>query len=235
MIRCNFRPALMLLGLLIASPAPALQVLDAREGETVLARIARKEITRVSVERARIRRVTGNAGELLIERDEERGEIYLRPAAPESTRPLNLFVSTDRGTIGLLLQPVDVPGDTIVIRQATAPAAARPERSARHVRQLKELLLVMAQDAVPEDMEVLDSGARMSLWSGTALTLHRVWLGQGVAGERFTLSNTGSQPLAIAERDFMRRGVMAVSLEHGQLAPGQSTTLFLIRERNGDD
>jgi conjugal transfer pilus assembly protein TraK len=231
----NCRLLLVAMLSLLADPAPALQVIDARDGETVLAKVSRKDLTRVSVERGRIRRVTASGGDLLIERDEERGEIFLRPAQPDAHRPIQLFVGTDRGTLGLLLQPVDVPGDTLLLRLPPAPGAARPERSARHVRALKDLLLVMAQDAAPEDMEVLDSGARMSLWSGTQLSLQRVWLGQGLAGERFVLTNIGTEPILLAERQFLRPGVMAVSIEQPKLPPGQSTALFLIRERRGDE
>ena len=48
-------------------PALALQTLDARDGETVLARISQKEITRIAFEKGRIRKVTGNAGEFVLE------------------------------------------------------------------------------------------------------------------------------------------------------------------------
>jgi conjugal transfer pilus assembly protein TraK len=69
------KPSLVLAPLLLAlsSPASALQILDARDGETVLARIAQKEVTRIAFERSRIRKVTGNAGEFVLEKDEDKG------------------------------------------------------------------------------------------------------------------------------------------------------------------
>ena len=59
----NSSPSLFLLPLLLAlsSPASALQILDAKDGETVLGKISQKEVTRISVERGRIRKVTDNA------------------------------------------------------------------------------------------------------------------------------------------------------------------------------
>jgi len=106
---------LLLLALAASQPALALQVVDARDGETVLAKVSRKEVTRISVERGRIRKVTGNAGEFVLEKDDEKGQVFIRPVSPDSTKPINLFVSTERSTIGLLLQPVDTPSDAIVI------------------------------------------------------------------------------------------------------------------------
>ncbi len=83
----NSSPSLLLLPLLLAlsSPASALQILDAKDGETVLGKISQKEVTRISVERGRIRKVTGNTGEFVLEKDEDKGQIFIRPVSPDST------------------------------------------------------------------------------------------------------------------------------------------------------
>ncbi|MBP5990771.1 MAG: type-F conjugative transfer system secretin TraK [Piscinibacter sp.] len=228
---------LLLLALAASQPAQALQVVDARDGETVLAKVSRKEVTRISVDRGRIRKVTGNAGEFVLEKDGEKGQVFIRPAAPDSTKPINLFVSTERSTIGLLLQPVDTPSDAIVIREArdAATGPARIERSGRHVRTMKNLLLAMAEDALPDDMEVREPGRELTLWPGARLTLQRQWLGAGVVGEKYQLLNTGASTLDLAERDLYKRGVMAVSVEQAALRSGETTQLFVIRERRADD
>ena len=232
--------SLLLLALatsLAAQPAQALQVVDARDGETVLAKVSRKEVTRISIERGRIRKVTGNAGEFVLEKDDEKGQVVIRPVSPDSTKPINLFVSTERSTIGLLLQPVDTPSDAIVIREArdAVTGPARIERSGRHVRTMKNLLLAMAEDALPDDMEVREPGRELTLWPGARLTLQRQWLGSGVVGEKYQLVNTGASTLDLAERDLFKRGVMAVSVEQAPLRPGETTQLFVIRERRADD
>jgi conjugal transfer pilus assembly protein TraK len=222
---------------LASQPALALQVVDARDGETVLAKVSRKEVTRISVDRGRIRKVTGNAGEFVLEKDDEKGQVFIRPVSPDSTKPINLFVSTERSTIGLLLQPVDTPSDAIVIREArdAATGPVRIERSGRHVRTMKNLLLAMAEDALPDDMEVREPGREMALWPGTRLTLQRLWLGAGVVGEKYQLVNAGPTALDLAERQLFKSGVMAVSVEQTSLRPGEATQLFVIRERRVDD
>ncbi|WP_374617042.1 type-F conjugative transfer system secretin TraK [Thauera aminoaromatica] len=228
---------LLLLALAASQPALALQVVDARDGETVLAKVSRKEVTRISIERGRIRKVTGNAGEFVLEKDDEKGQIFIRPTAPDSTKPINLFVSTERSTIGLLLQPVDIPSDAIVIRDArdATTEPSRIERSGRHVRTMKNLLLAMAEDALPDDMEVREPGRDLALWPGARLTLQRQWLGSSVVGEKYLLTNAGAAALELVERDLFKRGVMALSIEQASLRPGESTQLFVIRERRTDD
>jgi conjugal transfer pilus assembly protein TraK len=238
--KSNLSPSfawLLLLALAASQPALALQVVDARDGETVLAKVSRKEVTRISIERGRIRKVTGNAGEFVLEKDDDKGQVFIRPVSTDSTKPINLFVSTERSTIGLLLQPVDIPSDAIVIREARDATAepSRIERSGRHVRTMKNLLLAMAEDALPDDMEVREPGRDLALWPGARLTLQRQWLGSSVVGEKYQLTNAGAAALELAERDLFKRGVMALSIEQASLRPGESTQLFVIRERRADD
>jgi conjugal transfer pilus assembly protein TraK len=65
--------------------------------------------------------------------------------------------------------------------------------------------------------------------------LQRQWLGAGVVGEKYQLLNTSASTLDLAERDLFKRGVMAVSVEQAALRPGETTQLFVIRERRADD
>lgn len=237
MIRLRASQAPLLLLLALSLPAAALQIVDARDGETVFAKISQKEVTRISVERGRIRKVTGNAGEFVLEKDEDKGQVFLRPTQSDSTKPINVFVTSDRGTVALLLQPVDSPSDTIVIREGrgAGPTPSQSERSGRHVRTVKNLLLAMATDALPEDMEIREPNRELALWPGLRMTLQRVYLGSGVVGEKYQLANVGKADLTLIETDLYKSGVIAVSLEQRTLHAGESTNLFVIRERNTND
>ena len=56
-----------------------------------------------------------NEGQLFLEKDDHTGAVYVRPV--DTTRPVNVFVTADSGrTYALVLQPVDMPADTIVVR-----------------------------------------------------------------------------------------------------------------------
>lgn len=223
--------------LLLAEPAAALQIVDARDGETALAKVSRQEVTRIAFERGRIRRITGNTGEFVLEKDDEQGQLFVRPIDPASTKPVNLFLSTDKSTVALLLQPVDMPSDSIVIRQARAASDAPPrlESASRHVRMVKNLLLALAQDALPEDMEVREVARELLLWPDTRFVLRRSLVGAAVVAEKFELTNLASTRLELAESDLFKRGVMGVSIERPTLASGESTPVFVIRERRSDD
>ena len=228
---------LPLLPLLLGDPAHALQIVDAQDGQTALGKLSRKEVTRIAFERGRVRKVTGSAGEFVLEKDDEKGQIFIRPMDPQSTKPINLFLTSDRGTVALLLQPVDIPSDSILIREPRERSAAptRLEASGRHVRTLKNLLLALADDALPDDMQALEPARDIALWPGTRLSLQRVLQGTGVVGEKYQLTNISDTDLVVAETALFKSGVMAVSVEQPSLRPGEATNLFVIRERKSDD
>ena len=248
-----------------AGSAHALQVIEARDGVTVQASVSLKEPTRIKVEGAAITDVFGNvyssncaqsapasggapqpapavnpAGEIALECDRDKGEIFIKPIG-QGAKPINLFVSTSLATYTLLLSRVDMPADTIVIKDRSAsakragPDADRfPARSGSHVRALKAMLVALASDQAPSDMRVEEVGRPLQLWKEARLTLMRVLEGRGMIGEVYILTNVSSQPMVLAEEEFDRDGdrVLGVAIEHHNLRPGDSTNVYVLRAGN---
>lgn len=256
-----------LAGALTSQSAYALQVLDARDGVAIEAILSIKEPTRIRIEGAPITDVFGNihssncgspaaaspganivapaanpGGEIVLECDRDKGEIYIRPVG-DSTKPVNLFVSSAQATYTLVLRRSDTPADTIVIRDRTvrqaAPSLAANSGplgpSANHVRAMKALLVAMASDRVPADMRVEEVNRPLQLWAEARLSLMRRYEGRGLLGEKYLLQNTSSAVMVLAEQEFDREDsadggqVVGVAVENHNLRPGESTNVFVIR------
>jgi conjugal transfer pilus assembly protein TraK len=250
---------------LISGSAHALQLVEARDGVTVEATISIKEPTRIRIEGTQITDVFGNiyssncgaaapapgapglatgspvnpSGELVLECDRDKGEIYVRPVG-SSSKPVNLFVSSATATYTLLLRRADMPADTIVIRdktprQAKADAGASAHgpagRSANHIRSLKALLLAMASDRVPSDVRVEELNRPVQIWVEAKLSLMRLYEGRGLIGEKYLLTNVSNETMVLAEQEFDREdgNVVAVAIENHNLRPGESTSVYVIR------
>ena len=185
------------------------------------------------------------AGEIVIECDRDKGEIYVRPVG-EGKKPINLFVSSARGTYTLLLRRADTPADTIVIRDKTPKAfratganqaAAGP--SPNPIRAMKALLVAMASDRVPADVQVEEVHRAIQLWTEVHFSLVRQYEGRGLIGEKFLLQNVGTEPMVLAEQEFDRPGselsgeVAGIAIEHHNLRPGESTSVYVIRRGGG--
>src|SRR6202140_988524 len=175
-LRPRFLQPMLASALLIsATPTLALQTIDARDGVSGGASIRLKEATRIKVDGSNIPEGFGNiyssncggvaavnrdagqplaainpTGEIVLECDKDKGEIYVKPVAA-GAKPVNLFISTARSTYTLILKRVDMPADTIVLKdRVSQQAATRLEHSGgtspSHVRSLKQMLTAMASD-----------------------------------------------------------------------------------------
>ncbi|MBN9205875.1 MAG: type-F conjugative transfer system secretin TraK [Methylibium petroleiphilum] len=266
-----------LIVLACTSASHALQIVDARDGVAVEAILSVKEPTRIRIEGAPITDVFGNihssscggsaagaagspgspvaplspvvnpAGEVVVECDRDKGEIYVRPVATASDgsaaagKPVNLFISSAHATYTLILRRADTPADTILIRDRSAPpAAAGPSStSAHHVRAMKALLVAMASDRVPPDVRVDELNQPVQLWAEARFALMRRYEGRGLSGEKYLLQNVSGAVMVLAEQEFDRPDskaggqVLGIAVEHHQLRPGESTSVYVIR-RGGE-
>lgn len=264
--------AALLVAALAGSPAHALQVLEARDGVAVEAILSIKEPTRIRIEGTPITDVFGNihssncgggspavpgagnaapavnpGGEIVLECDRDKGEIYVRPVGPTDDargKPVNLFISSAQATYTLVLRRSDTPADTIVIRDKTSrqfhPASQGPlGHSANHVRAMKSMLVAMASDRVPADIRVDEVNRPMQLWAEARFSLMRRYEGRGLIGEKYLLQNVSRAVMVLAEQEFDRPDskdggqVVGVAVENHNLRPGESTNVFVIR-RGGE-
>lgn len=259
----RLKTAAFIVTLTCAAPAlQAQQLIDARDGVTAEAAMSIQEPTRIRIEGAPIKDVFGNiylsdcpaaappalpgspavasppivnpAGEVVIQCDRDKGEIYVRPVG-NTTKPVNLFISSADATYTLLLRRVDTPADTIVIRDR-GPRTGHGEmesestgRAPSHVRAIKAMLVMMASDRVPNDVSVDEVGQPVTLWAESRFSLMRRYTGRGLVGEKYLLTNVSAKPMVLAEQEFDREGVYAVAIENHNLRPGDSTGVYVIR------
>ncbi len=274
--------AAALIALACAPASHALQIVDARDGVAVEAILSVKEPTRIRIEGAPITDVFGNihssscggmaagataspgslaapispvvnpAGEIVVECDRDKGEIYVRPVASvgdagAAGKPVNLFISSAHATYTLILRRADTPADTILIRDRSVPptpvdgrAAIGPSSpSAHHVRAMKALLVAMASDRVPPDLRVDELNQPVQLWAEARFSLMRRYEARGLSGEKYLLQNISAAVMVLAEQEFDRPDskaggqVLGVAVEHHHLRPGESTSVYVIR-RGGE-
>ena len=180
-------------------------------------------------------------GEIVLECDRDKGEVYIRPVG-DSAKPVNLFISSASATYTLLLRRADTPADTIVIRdktpkafRATGATQAAAGPSPNPIRAMKALLVAMASDRVPADVQVEEVHRAIQLWTEVRFSLVRQYEGRGLIGEKFLLQNVGIEPMVVAEQEFDRDGgeVTGIAIEHHNLRPGESTSVYVIRRGGG--
>jgi conjugal transfer pilus assembly protein TraK len=102
------------------------------------------------------------------------------------------------------------------------------------VRALKALLVAMATDRLPADIDVQDVGQPITLWREARFKLERTYRGRGLVGERYLLQNVSDTVMVLSEPEFDREddaagSVAGIAIEHHNLRPGERTQVFVIR------
>ena len=233
-LKQNLLPSLCSLLCLIAPQgAQALQALDVSDGGTAYAKISVQDLTRLTINNGRIASWHAPKGKLVIQKNAKSGELYVRPLNRDE--PVSLFVTSDKGsTYAITMLPVAMPAESIILNEARRKTPSTIERAGTRDETIKALMLAMAADRMPPDMEVRESQQSFSLWQGSRLTLVRSWLGTTLMGERFDLTNTGTSVMRLLEQELFKPGVLAISVEKHELAPSESTRVFVVRYLEDD-
>lgn len=218
-----------------ASHAFALQTVEPVEGHNAFVKISQKETTRIVIEGGKIRSLIATDGELAVDKDEERGQLFIRPTV--SGKPINArVISASGATYNLVMQPVDIPQEDLIIRE---PFERRSQRSDDRdtkkgaaggvAKAVKGLMTAMALEEPPNSVEMRPTSQELTLWEGTRFVMTAVYTERDMVGEKYRLTNTGKASIRMVEQEFYRRGVIAIAIEHMQVEPGSSTNVYVIR------
>lgn len=216
-----------------AVTAFALQTVDVSDGRSHLVNISEKEMSRIAVDNGKIRRLDFIDGELETKKDDAAGDYYLLPLVK---KPINIFVKTTSGqTHALILQPKDIPLETIILKEPASKEARRNgavERAGSLELAVKRLVLAMARGEKPIEFDVLNVNQEIALWNEARFVLTERYVGRGLVGERYRLTNTSKSVMRLAEQELYKQGVVAVSIEAQVLNPGETTEVFIAKVNN---
>lgn len=205
--------------------------------------ISVNETNRLAIEGRRITTVVPSVKDVLSGmKDEALGAYYFTLASESPNQgTVTVFVSDDKGvTYKLILVPRPVAGEEIIIRPPTEKAApsartAADGRTVSYQRRIKDLMLVMADDELKDTLETIPVNKEVPLWKEGRLILVAKYLDGDVVGEKYHLTNISPSEMLLVEQELYRRGVLAVSVEHHTLMQGDSTDIFIVRERKDNE
>lgn len=224
----------------VSFQASALQTVDPVEGHNSFVKISAKETTRIAVEGGKIRSLIATDGELTVEKDEERGQLFIRPTILQ--KPINVRLITSSGaTYNLVMQAVDIPQEDVIVRE---PFAARGDRYVQgNLRNdigrksaagglskvVRGLVASMALEEPPSSVDVRSVNQEFALWENTKFVMTAIYSERELVGEKYKLTNTGKSVIRLVEQELYRKGVVAVAIENMQLEAGQSTNIYVVR------
>lgn len=215
--------------MLITSNVYALQLKQLHKDHRLVADISLNSINRIYVEDDRIAQVFGLNEDLVIETDNNTGQIFLRT---KQNKPIDLSVITEKQvTLDLRLLPKDISGETIIIKtnKPTDPAKTSAKTTS-YLDQITTLMLAMANNQSITNFTINKVHKRILLWDKIDLLQTSEYIGNKLIGEVYSLTNKTQDRIFLTETQFgWQKGVAAVAIKKHALAPKETTPIYVIR------
>lgn len=233
----------ILLSLLGVNAACATQIVENADKGHVQVNISVNEQNRLAVDGRRIANIVpSQKGALSVAKDQSSGSLYFTLASESNQGTVTLFVTDDKGVVyKLILTPRAIAGEEIILRPPAekggqASRAGKPDgRAASYERRIKDLMLVMADPELKDGTESVTVNKEIPLWKEGRLVLLSKYLDGDMVGEKYRLTNISTADMLLVEQELYRRGVRAVSIEYQTLPVGESTDIFIVRERKENE
>jgi conjugal transfer pilus assembly protein TraK len=215
--------------------ALALQQFDVKDNQTIIVKMSTRDLNRIEIQGGRIRLIKGADSSLVVsDKDDATGQALIKPLV---NHPFSLIVFSEDEAFTLLVQPDDIPAETIVLKESAANVSAKAgliEKAGNYEKSIKLMLRTMVGGEVNDGITVRKTWEEIPLWQSTRFALEKVYTGDTLTGETYVLFNLSSKPIRIAEQEFYKKGVIAIAEKSLEIAPGASTRIYII-ERNGED
>lgn len=233
------RPLLSLCAVLVlaSAQAQALQIVNGVEGNTLFVKASLRDLNRISIEGGKVRLVkAADDGLLTGSADTVTGQALVQPLVKD---PFGIFVFSQSGrTYSLVLQPQDIPGESIVIRETALPTVAsfKPgsiEKAASYQQAIKKMMQALMGVTRLDGIEVKTGWDEIKLWQNSRFALEKTLTGQTLIGDQYRLFNTSDATMRIAEQEFYKKGVVAVAVSDRVIEPGRSTQVFIVKRNEG--
>jgi conjugal transfer pilus assembly protein TraK len=220
---------LTLLSFLNESKA-ALQ-LPLNELKVIEAHIPKTDLTRITVEEDRILHVFGASGEYILEADEERGQIFIRPSEHHSTKPISLTITTEKGyTQDLRLIPHTKPPEALILKAdlhlKEEIAKEKLSKTPIHREEIEELITACKENRIPLGYKSipLDLSTLASFYP-----LIREIRGEKLRCLTYEVENSSRENLHLSEPPFATNPhTIAVLIQKKTLAPQERTEVYVV-------
>jgi conjugal transfer pilus assembly protein TraK len=193
--------------------------------------ISDRELNRIFVANDRILAVRGIDGAYLLNKDENQGEIFIKPSAIYQARAFSIFVTTEQGhNYNLILVPVNIPARTIELKPLTgSKQAERWERDGDYMEIIASLMTAMVNAKTPDGYAlIVPHKEQVAVFDELKIVVTLVYSGKYLRGEVLSVTNESKHAVYLDERQFYHPNVRALALIEHNLEPKSKTLLYRV-------
>ena len=214
--------------------------------------ISQQGFTRLKVQDDRILHVFGNAGEYVLETDENQGQIFVRPTPLEGTpsKPISLTLTTESGhTQDLRLVPKDQAPEALILKtDTTIQQEIKKERRASAPlfrEEVEGLILALQEGRIP--LGYKEMPISLTILNEPYQRIRELQ-GQILRGFTYHVQNKTQDHLVLSEPElakdlFIHRNlgedgpfkpnrIIALLIPKKNLTPGEGTEIYVVARAN---
>jgi len=223
---------LIILSLIFANEAMAIQNKEVNDGDEFNAVISRNDLNRIKVVNDKIRDIKSNNQELDLNVDEKNGEVYLRVASAYENKPINIFILTQQNqTYKGILYPKLIPAEQIILNNENIGLANnylnKMNNKNSYEKEILELMNAMRRGQKIENYQIKRNSKYIDL-GDLSMKRSEIYKGVNMAGEVYIIKNSTKQILNLDEKFFYKNGVKAIKIEKRELLPNEQSQVFII-------
>lgn len=242
--RHAFRPAKRLacaaaFALTVSGASPTLaadQFRQAADGSSIDCAVSARELTRFALvddQFASVSKISSGTpyNDFAVTNEPLRGDIYVSVPETFAARAISFFATTRKGFVYKIACRIEpIPAVQVFI---TNPAIARNmaadwEKETPLTASAVRLIQAMAGDRSVEGFEVRQVAASPARVGDLEVQLIADYRGSSLAGKVIRIANRSKENVTLAERNLAPAGALAVAIVSPVLAPGMSTTAFVV-------
>jgi len=231
---------LIIFSLFALSFGASAQSIKAQSDSSYKAVISNYDANRVGIKGGFITSVTGpKDGRVVMEKDEDSGTIFLRlnKGASSNNDPFTLYIrDAKKNDYTLLLSPAKVPGTHVFLEPSVKEVIQNSymQKTLRRNELIQHMMSKMIAGNSISRCEEKSYRKLHKLWKGTRFyELKTVTCGK-LRGRVYDLINMSDKLIRIAEQEFYKLGVLAVSISKAELIgnkqPETSARVYVIEE-----
>ncbi|MFP1132895.1 type-F conjugative transfer system secretin TraK [Asticcacaulis sp. W401b] len=209
------------------------------KGEQVSLQVSSTQMSRVHIQGERIATVrtlqAGEDADLLIEKDEATGDVYVGFDGETTGQTYSAFLTTESGkTVQATFHPVEDTAKTYELKMegtlsANSPPAIQFKRNG-YPETMAAFVKLMFNPERPEGV-ICRSGRSQP----TQTANFQVWTiercdAEGISGTVLHFKNTSTVPQTLSADGFLVRQVLAVGITDELLSPGEEARVYIVEE-----
>ena len=219
---------LFLLFIFLPFTVVAEQRVSVRDGMHVKAIISQNALNRIAVNNDRILYIKGNSGEFQSDKDNDFGEIHIKPLIMD--KPIYIFVKTEKGrTYNLRLEAQNKGAESIIL-MPVENNAVQWGKAGTYEEMIKVLIKAMHNQDEIEGYMVGEASIKFPKIQNTTVKSLKTYMNDKLLGVVCEVSNTSNEEVYLPELEFSLVGVRAVSVVNKVLPPKAKTRVYLVRD-----